>query len=178
MDDRELTVGEVRMPARRDVPWSEDPNAIVGTIAGLMGAPGLARAGLGMLGSAARAIDPAERMFRAAGGLGMLGGAGSASADGAAKRGWDEHTRNAKLQELRTIQERLKDANSPTLQQDHQRRLELLQDLGLPQSREYRAEAPGMLQQIARAPAPRPSGAGDRRDKKLRDAEERDTRAG
>ena len=40
------------------------------------------------------------------------------------------------------------------------------------------AQAPGMIDQLARAPAPRPSGAGDRRDKRLRDAEDNDTRTG
>ena len=40
---------------------------------------------------------------------------------------------------------------------------------------EKRSDA-GMLEQIARAPAPRPSGAGDRRDKRLREAEDRDVK--
>lgn len=53
-------------PRSQLAPWHEDPRAMFRTVAGLAGIPGLSQAGMGMLGGAARAIDPAERMFRAA----------------------------------------------------------------------------------------------------------------
>ena len=176
-DEKEFTAGSPDFAPRSQLaPWHQDPRAMFRTVAGLASAPGMAQAGLGMLGGAMRAIDPAEKMFRAAAPAvgGMLG-------LGAAQAGQDNPNPNWQ-QELREIEDRRANAAKMTPEQqmrDHMRRIQILRGQGLPVTYERNlnvSEAPGMLEQIARAPAPRPSGAGDRRDKRLRDAEDADTK--
>lgn len=161
-------------PRSQQAPWHEDPRAMFRTVAGLAGAPGLAQAGIGMLGGMARAIDPAERMFRGAMGAGGMLGMGAAQADGAAGRGMDAERQRAlenqlrDIEELRADKQRMDRLSNEQLQQIHMRRLELLRELGKPAVYQRQAGG-GMLDQLAA----RPSGAGERRDKKLRDAEDR-----
>jgi len=64
----EFTAGQVQMPSRNEVPFSQDPNAIIGAIAGGLGAGGALRQGARQL---PKMIDPVERMF--AGGAGRMG---------------------------------------------------------------------------------------------------------
>lgn len=160
------------------------------TVAGLASAPGMAQAGLGMLGGAMRAIDPAEKMFRAAapavGGMLGLGAAGGASADGAAGRGVDEERRKAiraRLIELEDARGQQAGMTPDQLKALHEERINLMREMGVQPTyqRNYNvSQGPGMLEMAGASdwlkPKPRPSGAGDRRDKRLRDAEDADTK--
>ena len=184
-DDKEFRAGRAgERPYAPDVPTNEnfsgeyEPRGMLGNLRQnlLMGgatdvrnmARGMAPAGLsmmlarpaGMLGGAARGgnamRDPAEQMFDMAQRAPVMGQGGFIDP-----------------QLLRMLGYAIPAAGAAY---GGYKLFDAVRGLGERMNPEKRSEAPGMLQQIARAPAPRPSGAGDRRDKRLRDAEDADTK--
>jgi len=171
MDDTKVTgAGSPDFAPRSQLaPWHQDPRAMFRTVAGLAGAPGMAQAGMGMLGGAARAVDPAEKMFQS----GMPQQAAGMLASRMGQAGGIDP------QLLRMLGYAIPAAGAGY---GAYKLYDAVKGLADRMDPEKRSEGPGMLQMAGMSdwvkPKPRPSGAGERRDKKLRDAEDEATKQG
>ena len=203
----ELRVGNATMQDRSEVPFTEDPRAMFRTVAGLAGIPGMATAGLGALGTVARAVNAApavERMFSGATIPGLMGsvlGIGTAAAGeqptqnaltlaklapGASFSVIAADAANLNPTEFRAKYGMLPEAAMSAWEDRQTRNPSWYKRPFVTHPDDAAAKAPGkrsMLlddtqKQAWFKPKPRPTGAGDRRDKILRDAEDEATRTG